>query len=235
MNQRLRLFARSLHDRVMLRLRCSHRFSRWLLRVRVPDSVTAGLWDYTTLLFKKALRRHASPGLLVWDLGCGSIAVLAQIAARCAPKGIVASDLDPDCVASARNAVAEFEWPIEVIESDLGERITGAFDLVLFNAPYLPLSRPDRLSSLPGFHEPERYTRRFGGGADGLDTIRRLFRDPVTRSRLAPGGKLLLGFNRFYLPQELVERDAADTGLCVVDRVSAVGNPSLVIVLREVP
>lgn len=225
---------RRVHDAALARVRRSPRIARLLLDLEAEGDGSE-IWDYTTLLLCRAMRPFLLPGQRVWDLGCGPHAVLARYALRFAPVDVVASDHEPTCVSRARRVVERSRESITVVESDLGARVCGRFDLVLFNAPYLPLAAPDLLPTTRPTRGEEAavYAMRFGGGAEGMDTIGRFIGQ--VRGRLADRGRLLLGFNRLYVPAERVAARARDEGLEVLARVTAWWNPSIVLVLGEHP
>ncbi|MBN2367565.1 methyltransferase [Candidatus Woesearchaeota archaeon] len=73
----------------------------------------------------------------VLDMGTGT-GIQAITAAKKAKK-ILAVDINPDAVKTARiSGQIEKIKNIEFIESNLFEKVTGKFDLIIFNPPYLP-------------------------------------------------------------------------------------------------
>ena len=216
------------HDAVVNRIRSSRWATRALFGV---DPSEAGIihWDYTSLMIHRAVRPMVRDGMRVWDLGCGPEALVTRYLRQRADVEVVASDADLDSVNRARRAVAD---RVPVVHSDLGASITGRFDLVLFNAPYLPLGAPELLPpGLPLGPERESYQRRLGGGRDGIETMSRFLNQ--VGSFLAPGGRALLGWNRYYVPCEalLAEIDAT-AGLRCTAYHQTWWNPSVVVVLE---
>jgi len=222
---------RRLHDGVLARLRRDPSVARLLFGI---DAAADGseIWDYTTLVLCRAVRPLIEPGQRVWDLGCGPHVTLGRYIRRLAPVEVVASDLEPSCVERAQHAVLRSHDSIDVRCADLGAGIEDRFDLVLFNAPYLPVSAPERLpTSRPrDGAAAEAYLRRFSGGADGMDTIERFLE--MIAAHLQPGGRALLGFNLFYLPAARVVEHAERAGLRIARRVRSWWNPSIVLVLE---
>jgi release factor glutamine methyltransferase len=78
---------------------------------------------------------------------------------------------------------------VECVQGDLLEPLTGLFDVILANPPYVPSGSRRALQPEVRDFEPE--TALFGG-ADGLDFIRRLVSG--SPERLEPGGYLILEF-----------------------------------------
>ncbi len=105
--------------------------------------------------------------------GNGSLAVLAALAYREA--SVVGADLSRDALAVARINVDRHGLPerIELVESDALQAVSGAFDLILCNPPYVNAAS---MAQLPAEYraEPEL---ALAGGTDGMDFVRRLLRE----------------------------------------------------------
>ncbi|MCL2358539.1 MAG: methyltransferase [Nitrososphaerota archaeon] len=123
------------------------------------------------------------PDMHVLDLGtgCGILAVLA------AKKGgeVIAVDLNPFAIRCAKqNAyLNDMRDRITFLRGDLFGALQHSvrFDLVLFNAPYLP-SEPDEEATWIG--------RSWAGGADGRVVVDRFITE--VSAYLKPAGKALL-------------------------------------------
>ena len=225
---------RAVHDPLMARLRSSPVVTRALFGVSIPPGPRTPVWDYTTLVMRKAIRRHVSDGMRVWDIGCGPAAIVSLFVARVVPGAeVVASDREPSCIPLAQQAARHAGAAITVIQSDLAANVPGLFDVIMFNPPYLPLGdaqlMPDyRLKSDPlvGVFE-----KRFGGGDDGHQVITR-FLDEIP-AKLTDRGRVLLGFNTVYVSTDRVQQDAARGGLELVQTFSSGWNPSRVLVFRR--
>lgn len=119
---------------------------------------------------------------LVWELGTGSGIVGLHAARLC--RYIVLSDVNLNAVALAErnfknNGLSNFE----VRAGDLFEPVENCkFDLILFNAPYLPTDNDDVLD--------DDLNYAFDGGLDGRKTID-LFIDGV-KNHLNEYGKVQL-------------------------------------------
>jgi release factor glutamine methyltransferase len=88
---------------------------------------------------EKFLKKHNPKSFL--EVGCGS-AYLSEIASKCIGKEkIICSDVNPNAVKLA------MEKGFNVIESNLFAGVTGKFDVIVFNAPYLPLDKREPKSS----------------------------------------------------------------------------------------
>ncbi len=96
----------------------------------------------------------------VLDVGTGT-GILAIVAAKKA-EFILATDINPQALELANeNARLNGMKNVKFLESDLFEKINGKFDLVIFNAPYLPSFENDPLG------------RAWSGGKDGTAVIKK--------------------------------------------------------------
>jgi release factor glutamine methyltransferase len=135
------------------------------------------------------LRESARAAPRILDLGTGSgVLIISLLAERPDATG-VAVDISPDAIEiAARNAEAlKVADRLGLLEGDLFGPVSGAFDAIVSNPPYIPSH------DLAGL-EPE--VRQFDpvlaldGGADGLDFYRRIAAEAPRY--LAPGGVLAL-------------------------------------------
>lgn len=122
--------------------------------------------------------------------GTGCVAVgLAALAPRILE--VWACDLSPLAVETARKNAARLLEPgrkVSVVESDLMNNLSGGWDLIVSNPPYLTPEETKARVDEGGWREPALALD--GGGSDGLALIRRLV-DQAGRA-LKPQGWLLL-------------------------------------------
>ena len=111
----------------------------------------------------------------VLEIGTGSGCIALSIAEAFSDIEVVATDISPDAIDVARlNTKAHgLEHQVEIIESDLFENVSGVFDLIITNPPYVP----DKIMlDLPKeyLHEPHM---ALAAGEKGLDFISRILHD----------------------------------------------------------
>ncbi len=119
----------------------------------------------------------------VLDMGTGSGLQAIVAAKKSEVIRVVAVDLNTTALEVAkknaeRNKVAD---KIEFIRSNLFEKVTGKFDVIIFNPPYLPVEKEEKRDD---------ESMAWHGGAKGRD-----FLDPFLEGFtkfLKPNGKLLL-------------------------------------------
>ena len=133
------------------------------------------------------LARELPPTATVLDMGCGSGVLGLTLAAERPDWQVTLADVSPDALALAReNAEALGVSNITFAQSDLFAGLTGSFDGIVANLPYVPeTERPSLTREV--LHDP---ALALFGGPDGLDVIRRFI--PAAFDRLRPGGWLAL-------------------------------------------
>ena len=128
--------------------------------------------------FHPAVRDEVKPKDRVLDMGTGS-GIVAILAAKRSPE-VVAVDINPKAVAAASanavlNGVAD---RIVFAVSDVFDAVDGTFDLIVFDPPFRWFKPRDLLEM---GHADENYR-----------ALRTFMRE--ARSRLRPGGRILLNF-----------------------------------------
>jgi release factor glutamine methyltransferase len=142
----------------------------------------------------------APPQAVVVDLCCGSGALGAALAATLDSIDLHASDIDPAAVRCARRNLATTGGRVH--EGDLYDplprALRGRVDVLVANAPYVPTHDIALLPAEARVHEARL---ALDGGADGLDTLRRVAADAP--QWLAPGGHLLFETSERQAPRAL--------------------------------
>ncbi len=136
-------------------------------RVMIPRHETEML---VQLALERARRKNAP---VIVDVGTGSGALAVTLAHHLPDARIIATDISRDALEVARLNARRLnvEGRIEFIESDLLERVTVPFDILVANLPYIPRARFDELPREIRAFEPRL---ALDGGEDGLVVFRRL-------------------------------------------------------------
>ena len=120
------------------------------------------------------LTHHLSGGLTknvnLLDVGTGSGAIAIAVKKNLPACRVAASDISKEALAVARKNAVNIGVEVEFIESDLLGEISGKFDVLAANLPYVPEGSTEIQKSVADF-EPRK---ALFAGVDGLDLIRKL-------------------------------------------------------------
>src|SRR5262245_9395363 len=94
------------------------------------------IFDITTIALFRFLTHTLDSRSRLLDMGTGAAAVLGLAVWRRVGCHVIASDVNPELVTSARRNVAHNCAPIEVVQSRFFDSLDEGFDVVSFNAPY---------------------------------------------------------------------------------------------------
>jgi len=138
----------------------------------------------TELLLEEAIA-CVRPGAQVLDLCTGSGAVAILLALK--TEGIVtASDISEEALALAEENAEKTGALVTFVKSDLFMNLSGRYDVITANPPYIPTAECDKLDA---FVKREPHLA-LDGGEDGLDYYRRIAAS--LPDHLSDGGVLLL-------------------------------------------
>ncbi len=140
-------------------------------RALVPRPETEALLE---VALRFARQPDRAPARRIVDVGTGSGILAISLALELPAASVVAVDLSADALAVARANACRYDVAgrVSFVQADLLETLTGPFDLVVANLPYVPSGEIDRLQ--PEVRREPRLA--LDGGPDGLDLYRRFFR-----------------------------------------------------------
>jgi len=151
-----------------------------------------------TRLLAEAAVEHVGSDDRVLEVGVGSGFVAARVA-EATGASVVGSDINPEACRAAR------ERGVPTVRADLVAPFRdGAFDVVLFNPPYLPTP--------PEVEREDWMERALSGGPDGRRVV-----DPFlggVKRVLAPGGRVFLLVSTLT-GLDAVREHARENGLAV--------------------
>lgn len=156
-------------------------------------------------------------GKTLLDLCCGTGCIGVSLA-KLGGFEVTFADISQDCLALARENAALNGVPGKFLLTDMFGNISGSYDMICVNPPYIPTSE---LASLQA--EVKREPRlALDGGADGLDFYRRISRDYA--AHLNPGGALLMevGAGQAADVAEMFPKAEIIKDICGIKRVVAV-------------
>ena len=145
----------------------------------------------TELVCEQALK-HISNKSAVLDLCCGSGVLGVTIALEKGAK-VTLGDISKDALAIAKYNAQKLKAKVKVVKTDMFAKITGRFDVIVCNPPYIESEVIATLDASVRDHEPHL---ALDGGADGLDFYRILAIE--SPKHLKPNGTLVLeiGYNQ---------------------------------------
>ena len=140
----------------------------------------------TETLIEAAL---AHPFDRVLDLGVGSGCILVTLLAeRDAATGLGVDLSEAACLQASANAVMHrVQGRAQILQSDWFAQVTGRFDLIVSNPPYIALDEMPALPDEVRRHEPEM---ALTDGGDGLGAYRTIAAGAL--AHLRPGGRLIV-------------------------------------------
>ena len=154
--------------------------------VLIPRPETEGLVEAVLGLFPD---QAGDPRIADVCTGSGCIAI--ALAVERPNARVVAADLSPAAVATARLNAGRHHVTerVSIVEGDLLAPLKGPFNAIVANPPYVPVAAKGSLP--PEVRDFEPASALFGG-PDGLDVIRRLVCE--SSACLEPDGYLLFEF-----------------------------------------
>ncbi len=161
--------------------------SFWGLELAVTPDVLDPRGDTETLVEAALAAFPHDRALRVVDFGVGSGAILAALLSEWPNARGVGVDASAAAAATARANLAALGLRAEVVVGRWGQGLTGPFDVIVSNPPYIPSAEIAGLDREVRNHDP---ALALDGGPDGLDAYRALA--PDIARLLAPDGRFFL-------------------------------------------
>ena len=182
----------------------------WGLLFTVTPAVLDPRPDTETIVQAAVQEMGANPPASILDLGTGSGCILISLLTEFPMARGTAVDVSPEALAVARmNAQAlGVADRITFVEGRWFDSVTGSFDLIVSNPPYIPIQDIESLAPEVRNHDP---ILALAGGNDGYDAYRIIVKE--IHPHLNPGGLCYLevGFDQ----GENVARLAGESNLSV--------------------
>ena len=170
------------------------------LPFRVTPDVLIPRQD-TEVLVEECLR-HLAPGNIFLDLCTGSGCILVSLLHYAKGTAGTGADLSGKALAVAKGNVEANGVEARLVQGDLFEPVTGTFDLIVSNPPYIASAEIETLTPEVREHEPRM---ALDGTADGLFFYKRIVQE--SPSYLKEGGWLCMeiGYDQGAAVQQLME------------------------------
>lgn len=129
----------------------------------------------TETLVELILKKFATAPVRVLDMATGSGCIGLSLAKAWPTSEVILADISEDALDLARLNASRLGITPQFIRSDLFEKITGSFDLIVANLPYIPTAEIPTLSP-----EVKRDpVLALDGGPDGLRIVERFLTDAL--------------------------------------------------------
>jgi release factor glutamine methyltransferase len=165
----------------------------WGLPLRLSPATLVPRPDTETVVeaaleILRAESRHDSP-LRIADLGTGSGAILLALLSELPDAFGVGTDISVPALRIARDNARQLGFAARAafVACDYAAALSGPFDLIVSNPPYIRSAHIASLDAEVRDHDPHR---ALDGGFDGLDAYRLIA--PQARRLLTPGGALVM-------------------------------------------
>ena len=141
----------------------------------------------TEELVEMIFKQITGENLQILDVGCGSGVIGLSLAAEKPSSHVTLVDVSEDALGLTRENAKKLDVSnVDILRSDLLNQVTGSFDLIVANLPYVPESEAATMARELA-HDP---ALALFSGAEGMDLLRRFI--PVAVSFLKPGGWVAL-------------------------------------------
>ncbi len=154
------------------------------LRFKVNSNVLIPRQD-TEVLVEEALKR-VKPGMRVLDLCTGSGCIAISIAKNVSSTKVDAIDISKQAINVAKENAKQNGVAVEFECSDLFDRVTRMYDVIVSNPPYIPTEQIPKLMPEVGDFEP---VEALDGKEDGLYFYRKIIAE--CKNYLNPEGWIL--------------------------------------------
>lgn len=151
----------------------------------VPRPDTETVVEAALQILREEKRRET---IRIADIGTGSGAILLALLSELPNATGIGTDISLEAIETARHNARQFalDERASFIACDYAAELTGTFDLIVSNPPYIPLHDIDRLAVEVRDHDPHL---ALNGGGDGLDAYRAIA--PKAFMLLKLGGTLI--------------------------------------------
>ncbi len=163
----------------------------WGLSLKLSDATLVPRPDTETVVGRalELVRASPAPRLRIVDIGTGSGAILLALLSELCDATGVGTDISPAALATARQNARDLGLLARAsfVACDHAAALSGPFDLIVSNPPYVQSSDVQNLAREVRDHDPRQ---ALDGGRDGFDAYRALV--PQAAALLREGGSLVV-------------------------------------------
>ena len=172
-------------------------------------------------------RKYLKPGTRILDLCTGTSAILTALLTLEPTATGVAADISDAALNVARGNIKRhgLESRVQILKSNWLENITGAFDIITCNPPYIESAAIGELHDDVRLYDPHL---ALDGGADGMEPYRIVF--PQIRNHMNDGAVALFEIGATQGPD--ITRLAQNTGFTDVRVIRDYGDNARVVFFR---
>ena len=167
----------------------------------------------TEVLVEEAIRviQKEMPEAAVLDLCTGSGCIGISIQSFCSNTQVTAADISEDALKVAQKNAKENQVPVKFVHSDLFKEISGSYDMIVSNPPYIPTDVIPQLMPEVQVFEP---IEALDGKEDGLYFYRKIVEQ--SKDYLNSGGSLMfeIGYDQGKDVSKMMT-DAGFSNVCV--------------------
>ena len=106
----------------------------------------------TEVLAQLVMKKADNADIL--DMCTGSGCIILSLGKLCKPKSLTAVDISSKALEVAKRNARNLEVPVTFIESDVFDKVTGTYDIIVSNPPYIPTKVIEELMPEVKEHEP---------------------------------------------------------------------------------
>lgn len=167
----------------------------------------------TEILVEEAMKKVVK-GNRVLDMCTGSGCILISLLKMIPGLSGMGADISTEALKVARRNAKALSVQADFVESDLFSKVSGTYDLLVSNPPYIPTKVVEGLMEEVREHEP---WNALDGMEDGLHFYRRIVKE--SREFLNPGGWLLfeIGYDQAEAVMELLIKAGFQEVYCKKD------------------
>lgn len=211
MAPKIKLNMHRLYSFIIKPIRTSKTICFLLFSIWYKTKKYGGYWDWVTVLLRNVIREYTKNNICFLDVGTGPYGILSRyVKKNYQDISITAIDYCKELIHYAKKISPQGN--IEFIVSDLFENVKNKYDVIVFNAPYIDLEFGEKIGVLNN----ELSIKRWSGGKDGNQTIKRFIRE--LPGHINNDGVCILGVNHYYIKNDMIMNIISESEMKIIDQ-----------------